>query len=134
LIVTLHVASGALAGAATRSRLGALTLGAPLHLAGDLLPHREIRSRAFETTTGVGAVLLLAARWGPFDPVTLGAVSAAAPDLEHVLPLPRPGGRSLFPSHRYPSLHRAGGIAPWAQLLLAGVVLAALARGPRRRA
>jgi hypothetical protein len=33
---------------------------------------------------------------------------AAAPDLEHVLPLLKPGGRKLHPTHRFPGWHRAG--------------------------
>jgi hypothetical protein len=40
LIVALHVATGAAAGAASGSRLAALLLGPILHLAGDRLPHR----------------------------------------------------------------------------------------------
>lgn len=134
MIVTLHVATGALAGALTRSRPAALLLGPPLHLLGDLVPHKDIPSRSFETVSGAAAVLALAAARGPLDPVTLGAVSAAAPDLEHVLPLPRPGGRPLFPSHRRPELHHSGGIPAGAQLLLAAAILARLTRnaGPRR--
>jgi len=124
MIVTLHIATGALAGAVTRSRPAALLLGPPLHLLGDVVPHKDIPSRRFETVSGILAVLALAAARGPLDPVTLGAVSASAPDLEHILPLPRPGGRPLFPSHRWPWLHRSGGIPAWAQLLLAAVILA----------
>lgn len=61
MIVTLHVATGAVAGAAARSRLAALLLGPPLHLLGDVLPHEDIASRRFETASGVAAVLALAA-------------------------------------------------------------------------
>jgi hypothetical protein len=126
VIVTLHVATGAAVGAATGSRIAALLLGPAVHLLGDLCPHGDIDSRRFETASGVAAVLTLAAVRGPLDPATLGAVSASAPDLEHILPLPRPGGRPLFPSHRWPVLHRAGGIPAWAQLGIAAVVLGAL--------
>lgn len=133
MIVTLHVATGALAGRATGSRAAAVALGQLLHIAGDAIPHRDIPSRRFETVSGMAAVLLLAARYGPLDPVTLGGVSASMPDVEHILPLPRPGGRPLFPSHRYPKLHRSGGIPTWAQLLVAGALLGALlARGPHQ--
>jgi hypothetical protein len=130
VIVTLHVASGALAGAVTRSRSRALLLGPPLHLLCDVVPHEDISSRRFEIGSGVAAVLALAAVHGPFDPITLGAVSASAPDLEHVLPLPRPGGRALFPSHRY-SHRYSRGIPTWLQLLVAAGVLAALTRSPK---
>jgi hypothetical protein len=95
MIVTLHVATGALAGAAARSRLAAL-----------LLP----------TARSI---------------LTLGAVSASAPDLEHILPLPRPGGRPLFPSHRWARLHQGGTFPAWAQLLIAGALLVALCRSER---
>ncbi len=132
MIVSLHVATGAALGAAAGSRLRALALGPLLHLAGDLLPHEDIPSRRFEIWSGVAGILLLALVRGPLDPATFGAVAASAPDLEHVLPLPRPGGRKLFPSHRHPGWHRAGGISAPAQLLVAGAILGALAR-PRTR-
>lgn len=126
MIVTLHVATGAAAGAALGSRLGGLALGPLVHFLGDCVPHVDIRSRRFEIVTGVAGILLLALARGPLDAATVGAVAASAPDLEHVLPFPRPGGRKLFPSHRYPSVHRCGGIPPAAQLLAAGWLLGAL--------
>ena len=61
-----------------------------------------------------------------FDPATLGGAACAAPDLEHVLPLPRPGGRELYPSHRVEGWHQEGGIPAWAQLAAAGVIVALL--------
>ena len=128
MIVSLHVATGAGVGALADSRLAALALGPLVHLAGDLTPHRDIPSTRFELASGVGAVLLLAARRGPFDPATLGAVAASAADLEHVLPLPRPGGRKLFPSHRNAGWHKRGGLPPWVQLVAAGAIIAALLR------
>ena len=131
MIVTLHAATGALAGAAARSRLAALLLGPPLHLLGDVLPHEDIASRRFETASGVAAVLALAAAYGPLDPVTLGAVSASASDLEHILSLPRPGGRPLFPSHRWSRLHHGGQVPAWVQLLIAGALLVTLCRNAR---
>jgi len=133
MIVTLHVASGAVAGALTRSRFSALAIGPPLHLLGDLVPHEDIQSRRFELASGVTGIAALAAAYGPFHPVTIGAVSAAAPDLEHVLPLPRPGGRPLFPSHRRPELHRSGGVPASMQLLVAVGTLAVLVQKAGRR-
>jgi hypothetical protein len=97
------------------------------------MPHHDIPSRRFEIASGAGAVLLLAARRGPLDPAVVGAVAAAFPDVEHVVRLPRPDGRKLFPSHRFHGWHRAGGVPAWAQLLAAGAILGALA-GPRLRA
>jgi hypothetical protein len=128
VIVSLHVATGAAAGALTDSHAGAVALGPLLHLAGDVMPHEDIPSTAFELATGVGAVLLLAARRGPLDPATVGAVAASVADLEHVLRLPRPGGRKLFPSHRNDGWHNRGGVPAWVQLVAAGAIIAALLR------
>lgn len=133
MIVSLHVASGALAGALAGSRARALALGPVAHLLGDRMPHQDIPSRRFETASGAAAVLLLGVSRGPLDPAVVGAVAASLPDVEHVLRLPRPGGRKLFPSHRLRGWHRAGGVPAWAQLLAAGAILGALA-GPGLRA
>jgi hypothetical protein len=134
VIVSMHVASGAVAGSLVRSRLAALALGPALHLAGDLTPHRDFVIKRFEAWTGYAALGLVAAARGPFSPETICAFSAAAPDLEHVLHTPRPGGRALFPSHRVAALHRTGGISPAGQLAVAAVLLGLLARGwPRPR-
>jgi hypothetical protein len=130
MIVALHVATGAAVGAATGSRLAALVLGPVVHLAGDRLPHEDIRSRRFEIGSGVAGVLLLALRRGPLDPATIGAVASSAPDLEHVLPFLRPGGRKLF--HGRLGWHRSGPFRADLQLLLAGATLATLI-APRRR-
>jgi hypothetical protein len=132
MIVSLHVASGAAAGVLLESRLGALMAGPVLHALGDRIPHHDIPSRRFETWTGVGALALVAVRHGPLSAATLGAVAASVPDVEHVLRLPQPGGRKLFPSHRVLGWHRSGGLPAWAQLgaagLLLGFVLAARSR------
>src|SRR6186997_2378225 len=96
VIVSLHVATGAAGGALVGSRAGALVLGLALHGLGDAVPHHDIESQGFEIGSGATALLALAARYGPFHPVTIGAIAASAPDVEHVLPLPRPGGRKLF--------------------------------------
>lgn len=123
MIVSLHVASGAAAGALLDSRLAALVAGPVLHALGDRIPHRDIPSTQFETVSGIGALALVALRHGIFSPATIGAVASSVPDVEHVAPLPRPGGRKLFPSHRLIGWHRRGGIPAWAQLVAAGVLL-----------
>jgi hypothetical protein len=123
MIVSLHVASGAAAGVLLEWRLGALVAGPVLHLLGDRMPHHDIPSRRFETWTGVGALALVALRHGPLSAATLGAVAASLPDVEHVLRLPQPGGRKLFPSHRVLGWHRTGGVPAWAQLVAAGLLL-----------
>ena len=124
MIVALHVATGAAAGAASGSRLAALLLGPVLHLAGDRLPHEDIPSRRFEIGSGLAGLLLLAARRGPLDPATLGAAASSAPDLEHILPFLRLRGRKVF--HDRLGWHRSGRFPADLQLLLAGVILGAL--------
>lgn len=134
MIVSLHVATGAAGGALTRSRPGAIALGLVLHALGDRMPHQDVQSQSFEIWSGVLEVLALAARHGPLSPIVLGALASSAPDVEHVLPLPQPGGRKLFPSHRVRGWHRAGGVPAWAQLLAAGAILGAVLsmRAPAR--
>ncbi len=129
VIVSLHVATGAAAGALARSRPLALLLGPPLHLAGDQVPHEDIPSQSFEIGSGVLALALLAARRGPLDPAVLGGAAAAFPDVEHVVPWLRFRGEKLF--HRGGGRHGEG-LPAALQLLLAGGTLALLlARRPR---
>jgi hypothetical protein len=124
VIVSLHVASGAAAGAASGSRLTAILLGPLLHLAGDRLPHQDIGSRRFEIGSGLACLALLAGRRGLLDPATLGAAASSAPDLEHVVPFVRPHGRKLFHGRR--GWHRSGPFPTEIQLLLAGAIVGAL--------
>jgi hypothetical protein len=133
VIVSLHLATGALGGALVRSPVAAAALGPVLHFFGDRVPHEDIDSKGFELRCGVLGVLALAVVRGPLDAATIGAVTSTAPDLEHVLRLPRPGGRKLFPSHRLRGWHRPGGLTAEAQLLIAGVLLGCvLADGGRK--
>lgn len=127
MIVSLHVATGGVVGALAGTRGRALVLGLVAHAVGDAVPHQDVASRRFETLSGVAGLALLAATRGPLDPAVVGAVGASVPDVEHVLPLPRPGGRKLFPSHRVRGWHKAGGLPASVQLLTAGVLLGALA-------
>jgi len=132
VISSLHVASGAAVGAVTRARLLALLLGPPLHLAGDRVPHQDIDDMRFELASGIGSAILLALRYGPTHPVTIGGLSAAAPDLEHLFPALRPAGSKLFHGRR--GWHRYGRLPPRTQLAGAAVVIGALAIWrPRRR-
>jgi len=125
VIVSLHVAVGGAAGALLGSRPLALLLGPPLHVAGDGIPHEDIPDRSFELASGLLALALLAARRGPADPAVLGAATCALPDLEHVAPRLRPGGRKLF--HRRGQ--HGGGLSADTQLLLAGVTVGWLLGG-----
>ncbi len=126
VIVSLHVATGAAAGSVASSRRAAILLGLATHAAGDRLRHHDIANRRFELASGLAAVAAVAIRRGPLDSVTLGAVSGSIPDVEHVVRLPRPRGRKLFPSHRFHGWHRSGGLRASTQLLIAGFLLGAL--------
>jgi hypothetical protein len=127
LIVSLHVATGAVGGALAGSRRRSVPLGLVLHLAGDRMPHHDIGDRRFEIGSGIAAVVLLALVRGPFDPAVTGALAASCPDIEHVVRLPRPRGRQLFPSHRFHGWHRSGGVPAPVQLLVAGYLIGAVA-------
>jgi hypothetical protein len=126
VIVSLHVASGAAAGALARNRGAAVAAGLLLHFLGDRVPHHDVGSRRFEIVSGGSLLALLAVRRGIGDAALAGALASSAPDLEHVLPLPRPGGRKLFPSHRIVGWHRAGGLRTSTQILAAGLLVGAL--------
>jgi hypothetical protein len=130
MIVSLHAATGATMGAAVRSRAAAAVLGVPLHLAGDRVPHRDIHNRRFEIASGLAIVALVAARRGLSDAATIGALAACAPDVEHIVRLPRPGGSKIFHGRR--GWHRAGGLSTRSQLVLAGFLTGSLlGRRPR---
>ena len=133
MIVSLHVATGAAAGMVAGTRPRALILGPLLHLAGDRMPHRDIPSRRFEIVSGLAGLSAVAAVRGPLDPAVVGAVASSAPDIEHVVRLPRPGGRKLFPSHRVHGWHRSGGVSAPVQLLVAGILLGAVLAARRAR-
>lgn len=128
MIVTMHVAAGAAAGAFLGSRGAAAAVGFALHGVQDAVPHEDIPSRRFEAASGLALLGLLAARRGPLDPTVIGGAACAAPDLEHVLPLPRPGGRELYPSHRVEGWHQSGGLPAWLQLAVAMGIVALLLR------
>ena len=128
MISSLHVATGAVAGAMAGSRVRAAALAPLLHFALDVVPHEDIPSHRFELATAGGALAALALERGPLDSATLGALLSAAPDLEHLRRFPRPGGRKLFPSHWFPARHRGRRVPVWAQLATAAVLLALVLR------
>jgi hypothetical protein len=130
MIALMHVATGAAAGAIVRSRLAAIALGPALHLAGDYVPHRDFDNQTVDLGTGVTGAVLLALRHGPTHPVTLGALGAAAPDLEHLFPILRPGGAKLFHGRR--GWHRSGRLSAGIQVYVAIAIIATLAVKPPR--
>ena len=129
----MHVAGGAAVGAFAGSRRGAALTGLALHGLQDAVPHEDIPSRDFEIASGLLLLGLLAARHGPLSPPVVGAAACAAPDLEHVLPFPKPGGRELYPSHRVEGWHRGGGLPALLQLAIAATIVAALLRRKERQ-
>ena len=129
VIVSLHAATGATMGSLVQSRTAAALLGIPLHIAGDRVPHRDIPDRRFEIGSGLLVVVLVAARRGLTDKATIGAVMTCLPDLEHVIPLPRPGGSKLFHGRR--GWHRSGPLSASAQLLIAAALLGRVLAAPR---
>ena len=92
-------------------------------------PRTAVRIRSSPSTQKVPAKCdLFGARRVPrpapragrgWRPATLGAAASSAPDLEHVLPFLRPGGRKLF--HDRLGWHRSGRFPAALQLLLAAV-------------
>ena len=130
MIVALHVAAGAAAGALAGSRPRAIALGLALHGAQDAVPHHDIPSRRFEAASGLGCSPFSRSDVASSIRPRLGGAACAAPDLEHVLPLPRPGGRELYPSHRVEGWHQEGGVPAWAQLATAGVIVALVVGRP----
>ena len=132
MIVALHAASGAAAGALSRSPWAALALGPVLHLAGDRVPHRHPANNAGEVVVGAAALGLLGLRRGWLDPATLGAFASVLPDVEHLLPAP--GGRRLALVHRRAGGDRrdGSGLSAGRQLLFAVLLLVPLLAPARR--
>ena len=127
MMAVLHVASGAALGALAGSRGRAALVGALSHAAGDVVPHWDLKGgKRFELRTGLVMIAALAVRHGPLSPAVIGAACASAPDLEHVVRLPQPGGRKLYPSHRFHGWHRPGGLSTRTQLLASGILLGAV--------
>lgn len=129
MIELAHVGSGAVAGAGFRAPLHAAIAGVIVHGLLDAAPHGEMEDEQWElASTALGLGLLLA-RFGARSPVFWGAVGSVLPDVEIVVPAPRPGGRRLFPTHRYDVLHSSRtplGLPAWAQAVLGGAAVGAL--------
>ena len=133
MIVAMHVATGAAAGAVAGSRTEAALTGLALHAVGDAIPHEDFDSLRFETISGLGLLALLATRRGVFDPAVIGGAFCAAPDLEHVIPHPGHENPKLFPSHRLDGWHREGRISAPTQLLAALVIVGVLVLRKKER-
>ena len=105
MIQLAHVATGALAGRHRAGALDALLAGITTHAVMDVAPHGEVNDEYFELFSGAAGVLALAARYGWRSPVTMGAIGAIIPDMEHLTQHVGLHKRALFPTHRYGSTH-----------------------------
>jgi hypothetical protein len=136
MIQLAHVATGALAGRGRRGVVDALLAGIVAHGTMDLVPHGEVHDDAFEASTAIAGVLVIAARHGFGSPITWGAIGGVLPDLEHVLPAPIRPSRAIFPTHRWGILHgwetKPLTIPAWLQATLGGLVIGVIAAMRRR--
>lgn len=135
MIQLAHVATGALAGRGRSSLRDAFVAGLVTHAAIDVLPHGEVHDEHFELLSGAAGVLALAARHGWASPITIGAIGAIVPDMEHI---PQQFGRriALFPTHRYGRLHgwetKPLALPAWVQAVLGGAVIGVFVAFRRR--
>jgi hypothetical protein len=137
VILAVHVPAGALAGRWAGSVPAAFGWGVLSHAALDLFPHEDPFGERAELAM-TAAMLALVAALTRLDARSLaGAVGGSLPDLEHLMPWVRRGGRALFPTHAWARLHGSlptrlelgGG----AQLAMAGALTAGLALLASRR-
>jgi len=138
VIQLAHVATGALAGRGRGGLLDAFLAGLVTHAAIDVIPHGEVHDEAFELISGTAGVLALAARHGWASPITIGAIGAIVPDMEHIpaeLGIRIP---TLFPTHRYGRIHgwetKPLALPAWVQAVVGGAVIGAIAAAVTRRA
>jgi hypothetical protein len=138
VIQLAHVATGALAGRGRAALREAFLAGLATHAAIDVIPHGEVHDDAFELLSGAAGVLALAARHGWASPVTVGAIGAIVPDMEHVPQVLGIRTPPLFPTHRFGVLHgwetKPLAIPAWLQAILGGAVIGALVALARRAA
>lgn len=138
MIQLAHLATGALAGRHAAGTLDALVAGLATHAAMDVIPHGEVHDDQFEFVSGAAGVLAIAARHGWRSPVTMGALGAVLPDLEHLPKLFGVHVPPLFPTHRWAVLHgwetKPLAIPAWLQAVVGGSVVGALVAMLRPRA
>ncbi len=127
MIQLAHVATGALAGRGLTGLRDAFFAGVVTHAAMDVIPHGEVHDEYFEIVSGGLGVLALAARHGWASPITIGAIGAIVPDMEHI---PQQFGirlPALFPTHSIGQLHgwetKPLAIPAWLQAVLGTAVI-----------
>jgi len=99
-MVSIHALTGAALARLCRTRTQAFALGFASHLPCDLAPHRDLEVPQEALLLGV-ALGLVAAMKGPNSKEFLGAMGAAAPDIENLIgrALNIPDARLLLPTH-----------------------------------
>ena len=113
----LHVAPAPSAVPCPSEAQPRLRSGSPCIWSVTWIPHDDIPSPNFELWSGLAALTTVAIVRGPLDAATIGAAAASSPDLEHLLRLPRPGGRKLFQrATAFPRSIRPAACS-WTQLL-----------------
>lgn len=136
MIQLAHVATGALAGHGRSGLRDAFLTGLVTHAAMDVIPHGEVHDEYFELFTGAAGVVALAARHGWASPITIGAIGAIVPDMEHIPQVFGVRVPALFPTHRFGVLHgwetKPLAIPAWLQAVLGGAVIGAFVALRRR--
>jgi hypothetical protein len=141
MILAVHVPAGALAGGLGAKSSTAFGWGVLSHAALDLVPHKDVFGERAEIGM-TAAMLTLVAIITRLDARALsGAIGGALPDLEHLMPWVRRGGRPVFPTHASARLHGslptrvelgAGAQLAIAAALTAGLALASPPRAAKR--
>ena len=132
MIVAVHALAGAVLGRLCRTPAQAFLLGALSHVVADALPHRDLDIPEEALMLG-GALGWMAVRYGSGSREFLGAVGAAAPDLENLaVRLTGMGDdRMLLPTHRERHGREADSLLPQAALAV-GLLLLLGTRGRNR--
>jgi len=100
MIVAVHALAGAALSRLCRTGKQAFALGFLSHLPCDLIPHRDLEVPSEAALLGATLALIAAAR-GPASKEFVGALGAAAADLENLVGrvLKLPDERLLIPTH-----------------------------------
>ncbi len=133
-----HVAAGAATGAVVKRPSKAFSTGIVVHLVADLIPHQEhdtsdhepdLRTGLLDAITGIGLLALFAKLCGRDSGCFAGALGAALPDAEHLMPwnFRDAPPLKLFPTHFFSrELSALQDRSPWRASSRLQLALAAL--------
>ncbi len=129
MIAAVHALTGAALGRLLGNRGRAMLAGAASHVIADLLPHRDL-DLPQEAALLAGALAFVVGARGANSPEFVGALAAAAPDLENLLARAGalPEERLLLPTHN--RLHGPETKGFGLQLALAAASVALLVAAP----